>query len=79
MLIEILYDGDLDKETPELAEEIKYKYGSKVEVKLIDTSEEGVPSKYGIVNPPAVVLGGERIVKLDTLESLKNIVTKAIF
>ncbi|MCD8492972.1 MAG: hypothetical protein LRY51_14330 [Geovibrio sp.] len=40
------------KKTPELAEDIRYRYGAKVEVRLIDTSEEPVPPKYGIINPP---------------------------
>jgi cell division ATPase FtsA len=79
MLIEIFYDSETDKKTPELAESLKYKYGSKVEVKLTDTSEVQIPVKYGSVNPPAVVLGGNRIIKLEAPESLENIVTKAIF
>jgi len=79
MLIEIFYDGETDKKTPELAEDIRYRYGAKVDVRLIDTSEEPVPQKYGIINPPVVVLGGDRIIKIEGPNSLENIVTKAIF
>jgi hypothetical protein len=79
MKIEIFYDGELDKKTPELAEDIRYRYGAKVEVVLIDISEEQVPEKYGIINAPVAVLGGDRIIKLEGPNSLENIVTKAIF
>lgn len=79
MRIEVFYDGETDKKTPEVAENIRYRYGAKVDVKLIDISEETVPAKYGIINPPVVVIGGDRIIKIEGPNSLENIVTKAIF
>ncbi|MCX8084634.1 MAG: hypothetical protein N3C60_06940 [Calditerrivibrio sp.] len=77
--IEIYYNANIDKETPEIAENIKYKFGKNVKVDLFDTNEVPVPEKYGIINPPAAVIDGKRIIKIDGRDSLEEIVTKVIF
>ncbi|MGA1847561.1 hypothetical protein [Deferribacter abyssi] len=77
--VEIFYNGEKDKKTPELVESIRHKFGDKVEVKLIDTSKEKTPEDYGTINPPEVVIDGKTKLKLDSKEKLEEIVTKAIF
>ena len=77
--LEIFYDSSVDGKTPELVDEIKYKFSGKAEIQMIDTSEEQVPEKYGTINPPAVVINGKQIIKLESKESLKEIAAKAIF
>jgi hypothetical protein len=77
--IEIFYNGNIDKETPEVAEDIKYKFGKNVSVFLCDTNEETIPEKYGILNPPVAIIDGKKIVKITGRDSLEEIVSKVIF
>jgi len=76
--IDVYYDGSVDDVTPEKAEELKYKFGSKVEVVTVDTSSEKTPDNLGSVKVPAVSMGG-KLYHLEGPDSLKNIVGKAIF
>ncbi|ADD69183.1 hypothetical protein Dacet_2421 [Denitrovibrio acetiphilus DSM 12809] len=77
--IEVFYDGTEDNETPLKAEEIREKYGNKVDLYLLDISEETAPAVYGTINPPAVVLDGKQVYKLEGASSLAGIVKNAIF
>ncbi|MEF3254153.1 MAG: hypothetical protein K6348_01090 [Deferribacterales bacterium] len=77
--IEVFYNAVIDDQTPEIVENLKYKFGNRVKVNLIDVNETPVPEKYGIINPPVVVIAGKKIIKLDGPDSLEEIVTKAIF
>ncbi|MGB9731155.1 MULTISPECIES: hypothetical protein [Calditerrivibrio] len=77
--IEVFYNGNIDRETTDIVENIKYKFGKNVNVKLYDTNETAIPEKYGILNPPVVVIDGKKVIKLSGKDSLEEIVTKAIF
>lgn len=77
--IEVFYNSGVDTKTPEMAEDIKYKFGNKVDVRLIDLSNEKAPEEYGIINPPEVVIDGKKKMKIEGEDSLKEIVTKVIF
>lgn len=77
--VEIFYNSGVDTKTPELVEEIKYKFGNNVDVRLIDLSEEKAPEDYGIINPPEAVIDGKKKIKLEGEDSLKEIITKVIF
>ncbi|MCB4203986.1 hypothetical protein LF845_03310 [Deferribacterales bacterium Es71-Z0220] len=77
--VEIFYNSGVDTKTPDVAEDIKYKFGSKVDVRLIDLSSEKAPEEYGIINPPEAVVDGKKKVKLDGEDSLKEIISKVIF
>jgi len=77
--IEIFYDGSADNETPLKAEEMKTKYGDKVDLYLLDISEDTAPEKYGTINPPVIVLNGKQSYKIDGPESLGSIIKNAIF
>ncbi|MGC8768633.1 hypothetical protein [Calditerrivibrio sp.] len=75
--IEVFYNGNIDRETTDIVENIRYKFGKNV--KLYDTNETAIPEKYGILNPPVVVIDGKKVIKLSGKDSLEEIVTKAIF
>lgn len=77
--VEIFYNSGVDGKTPEVAEELKYKFGDKIQVKLVDTSKEVIPEEYGIVNPPEAVINGKKKIKIDGADSLKEIVSKVIY
>lgn len=77
--LEVYYNGNIDKETPELMESIKYKFGKNVSVSLFDTNEHVIPEKYGILNPPVAVINGKKIIKINGRDSLEEIVSKVIF
>ncbi|MBZ4643650.1 MAG: hypothetical protein PWQ25_1505 [Deferribacteres bacterium] len=77
--VEVFYNSGVDSRTPEIAEDLKYKFGSKVDVRLIDLSDEKAPEEYGIINPPEVVIDGKKKIKIEGSDSLKEIVTKVIF
>lgn len=77
--LEVYYNGNIDKETPELIEGIKYKFGKNISVQLFDTNENAIPEKYGIVNPPVVIIDGKKMIKINGRDSLEEIVSKVIF
>lgn len=77
--IEIFYDGSVDKKTPEIADELKAKYGDKTDIYVLDISEETAPESYGTINPPTVVIDGKQSFKLEGPDSLGSIVKNAIF
>jgi hypothetical protein len=77
--IEVFYNGTVDNETPKKSEEIAERYGRKIDLYLVDLSEDTAPEHYGIINPPVMVIDGRQIYKLDGPDSLAGIVGKAIF
>jgi thiol-disulfide isomerase/thioredoxin len=77
--IELFYNSNTDNETPKLANELKDKFGNKVEIVKIDTSEEQIPESYGIINPPTAVINEKQKIKIEGHDSLSEIVSKAIF
>ena len=77
--VEVFYNGDVDNETPLVADELKTKYGSDIDVYVQDISIDTAPDAYGIINAPVVVLGGKEKFQLDGPEGLTSVVTKAIF
>lgn len=77
--VEIFYNSGVDDKTPELAENLRYKFGDKVNVLLIDTSEEVVPEEYGVINPPEAVINSKKKIKIKGEDSLKEIVSKVIY
>jgi hypothetical protein len=77
--VEIFYNSGVDSKTSEIAEEIKYKFGGKVDVKVVDLSNESAPEEYGIINPPVAVIDGKKKIQLAGEDSLKEIITKVIF
>lgn len=77
--IEIFYDGSVDTETPDKAEELKGKYGDKIDLYLMDVSEETAPESYGTINPPMLFIGGKQSFKLEGPDSMAHIIKHAIF
>lgn len=65
---------------PLIADEMKEKYGSSIDLYVQDISEDTAPPEaYGTINPPVVVVDEKQMFKLDEPEGLTTIVAKAIF
>ena len=77
--VEVFYNGDTDSETPLRADELKTKFGSSIDLYVLDISEDTAPEAYGTINAPIVVLNEKQKFQLDKPEGLTSIVTKAIF
>lgn len=77
--LEIFYDGSSDRETPLKADGLKEKYGQKIDLYLVDISEETAPEKYGTINPPVVVVDEKQVFQLEGQDSLAGIVRNVIF
>lgn len=77
--IEIFYNGDIDKETIKVADELRAKYGDKIDLYTVDVSKETSPEKYGTINPPVLILDGKQKFRLDGPDSMSTIVRCAIF
>lgn len=77
--IELFYNGEVDNQTPAMADELISKYGGKIDLYLVDVSKETSPAEYGTINPPELVLDGRQKFKLEGPDSLKGIVQHAIF
>ncbi|PLX67533.1 MAG: hypothetical protein C0603_09070 [Denitrovibrio sp.] len=77
--VEVFYNGDVDNETPLVADELKTKYGSDIDIYVQDIAIDTAPDAYGTINPPVVVIDGKQMFQLDEPEGLTNIVSKAIF
>lgn len=79
MIIEIFYDGEVDTETPALAEKLKTRYKEQVEIKLINLATETAPPEYGIINPPLAVLNKDTFIPFKGPAVADHIASKAIF
>jgi len=77
--VEVFYNGETDRLTPEKAKQLHMKYGGKIDLYVVDISEESAPEAYGTINAPIVVLDGKQVFKLEGTDSLSGIVSKAIF
>lgn len=77
--VEIFYNSGVDSKTLEIAEEIKYKFGGKVDIKVVDLANESAPEEYGTINPPVAIIDGKKMIQLKGEDSLKEIITKVIF
>jgi hypothetical protein len=77
--VEVFYNGTVDNKTPAVAEELMERHGEKVDLYLIDIAEHTAPQNYGTINPPAVVVDGKQMFRLEGPDSLAGIVGKVIF
>lgn len=79
MKVEVFYDGSVDSETLKKAHALRAKYDGKADFRITDLSQETAPTRYGTINPPAVVIDGKHAFKIEGPDSLSGIVRNAIF